>query len=57
MPEAIRDKYQYFTEANLARLRAAGYTARVTALEDAVARLCLAIISYPIATSIRPSLK
>ena len=36
MPEAIRDKYQYFTEANLARLRAAGYTAPVTALEDAV---------------------
>ena len=36
MPEAIRDKYQYFTEANLARLRAAGYTAPVTSLEDAV---------------------
>jgi len=36
MPEAIRDKYQYFTEANLARLRAAGYTAPVTLLEDAV---------------------
>ena len=36
MPEAIRDKYQYFTQANLARLRAAGYTARVTSLEDAV---------------------
>jgi ADP-L-glycero-D-manno-heptose 6-epimerase len=36
MPEAIRGKYQYFTEANLARLRAAGYTARVTPLEDAV---------------------
>ena len=36
MPEAIRDKYQYFTQANLARLRAAGYTAPVTSLEDAV---------------------
>src|ERR1035437_738673 len=36
MPETIRDKYQYFTEANLARLRAAGYTAPVTSLEDAV---------------------
>jgi ADP-L-glycero-D-manno-heptose 6-epimerase len=36
MPEVIRDKYQYFTEANLARLRAAGYTAPVTSLEDAV---------------------
>jgi ADP-L-glycero-D-manno-heptose 6-epimerase len=36
MPEVIRDKYQYFTQANLARLRAAGYTAPVTSLEDAV---------------------
>jgi ADP-L-glycero-D-manno-heptose 6-epimerase len=36
MPEAIRDKYQYFTQANLSRLRAAGYTAPVTPLEDAV---------------------
>jgi ADP-L-glycero-D-manno-heptose 6-epimerase len=37
MPDAIRDKYQYFTEANLSRLRAAGYTAPVIRLEDAVA--------------------
>lgn len=36
MPESIRDKYQYFTQANLGRLRAAGYTAPVTALEEAV---------------------
>jgi len=36
MPEAIRDKYQYFTQANLSRLRAAGYNAPVTSLEDAV---------------------
>jgi ADP-L-glycero-D-manno-heptose 6-epimerase len=36
MPEAIRDKYQYFTQANLGRLRAAAYTAPVTSLEDAV---------------------
>lgn len=36
MPESIRDKYQYFTEANLGRLRAAGYGAPVTSLEDAV---------------------
>ena len=36
MPEAIRDKYQYFTEANLTRLRVAGYTAVVTPLENAV---------------------
>ena len=37
MPEAIRDKYQYFTQANLSRLREAGYTAPVTSLEDSVA--------------------
>ena len=36
MPEIIRGKYQYFTQANLVRLRAAGYTAPVTLLEDAV---------------------
>jgi ADP-L-glycero-D-manno-heptose 6-epimerase len=36
MPESIRDKYQYFTEANLGRLRTTGYTAAVTPLEDAV---------------------
>jgi ADP-L-glycero-D-manno-heptose 6-epimerase len=36
MPEAIRDKYQYFTQANLDRLRAAGYTAPITSLEKAV---------------------
>ena len=37
MPDAIRNKYQYFTEANLSRLRAASYTAPVTKLEAAVA--------------------
>jgi ADP-L-glycero-D-manno-heptose 6-epimerase len=37
MPETIRDKYQYFTEANILRLRAAGYKAPVMSLEAAVA--------------------
>jgi ADP-L-glycero-D-manno-heptose 6-epimerase len=36
MPESIRDKYQYFTEANLSRLRSAGYAAPVTSLENSV---------------------
>jgi ADP-L-glycero-D-manno-heptose 6-epimerase len=36
MPEAIRDKYQYFTQANIGRLRAAGYQRPITSLEDAV---------------------
>ena len=36
MPLAIRDKYQYFTQANLLRLRGTGYAAPVTSLENAV---------------------
>jgi ADP-L-glycero-D-manno-heptose 6-epimerase len=35
-PEAIREKYQYFTEAHLDRLRAAGYRRPFTSLEDGV---------------------
>jgi ADP-L-glycero-D-manno-heptose 6-epimerase len=35
-PVEIRDKYQYFTEARLERLRAAGYTSPTTTLEDGV---------------------
>jgi len=37
-PEAIRDRYQYFTEAKIARLRAAGYDRPFTELEDGVTR-------------------
>ena len=37
-PEHLRAKYQYFTEARMARLRAAGYTKPFTELEDGVAR-------------------
>jgi len=36
MPPPIREKYQYFTQANLLRLRGAGYAAPVTTLENAV---------------------
>ena len=36
MPETIRDKYQYFTQADISRLRAAGYKTPVTSLEEAV---------------------
>lgn len=35
-PEDIRDKYQYFTEANMAKLIAQGYTKPFTSLEDGV---------------------
>ena len=37
MPEAIRGSYQYFTQADVDRLRGAGYNGGFTALEDAVA--------------------
>jgi ADP-L-glycero-D-manno-heptose 6-epimerase len=36
MPLDIRDKYQYFTEANMNKLRAAGYTAPFSTLEEGV---------------------
>jgi ADP-L-glycero-D-manno-heptose 6-epimerase len=36
-PEAIREKYQYFTEARIERLRQAGYTKPFTDLETGVA--------------------
>jgi ADP-L-glycero-D-manno-heptose 6-epimerase len=36
MPEDIRDKYQYFTEANMRKLRAAGYTEEFYSLEKGV---------------------
>lgn len=36
MPEAIRDRYQYFTEADISKLRAAGYDTPMTELEDGV---------------------
>lgn len=35
-PEAIRDKYQYFTEANMTKLRKAGYAKEMTSLEEGV---------------------
>jgi ADP-L-glycero-D-manno-heptose 6-epimerase len=35
-PEDIRDKYQYFTEANMAKLREVGYTKEFSTLEKGV---------------------
>ncbi|MDB5416105.1 MAG: rfaD [Rubritepida sp.] len=37
MPEDLRGKYQYFTEAPMAKLKQAGYPAPPTTLEDGVA--------------------
>ena len=36
MPEQLRGKYQYYTQAQMARLRAAGYDAPFTSLEDGI---------------------
>jgi ADP-L-glycero-D-manno-heptose 6-epimerase len=35
-PEDIRDKYQYFTEADMSSVKAAGYDAPFTSLEDGI---------------------
>jgi ADP-L-glycero-D-manno-heptose 6-epimerase len=37
MPVSLREKYQYYTEARLERLRSAGYTRAFTTLENGVA--------------------
>jgi ADP-L-glycero-D-manno-heptose 6-epimerase len=37
MPEVLRGKYQYFTEAEMGKLRCAGYTKPFQSLEDAIA--------------------
>ena len=36
MPDELRSKYQYFTQADISRLRSTGYSATVTPLADAV---------------------
>jgi ADP-L-glycero-D-manno-heptose 6-epimerase len=47
MPKALRDKYQYFTQAKMERLRAAGYGAPLTSLEDGVADYVERYLSKP----------
>jgi ADP-L-glycero-D-manno-heptose 6-epimerase len=37
-PDDLKDRYQHFTQADIAGLRAAGYTAAFTPLEDGVAQ-------------------
>lgn len=36
MPDSIRNQYQYFTRAEMSKLREAGYERRITPLEDAI---------------------
>jgi ADP-L-glycero-D-manno-heptose 6-epimerase len=47
MPEALRARYQYFTEAKLERLRAAGYAGQFTPLEDGVGDYVKRFLSQP----------
>jgi ADP-L-glycero-D-manno-heptose 6-epimerase len=36
LPENLREKYQYFTEANLSKIRSAGYTHSTASLEEGI---------------------
>lgn len=47
MPPAIRDKYQYFTQASMERLQAAGYNQPMTTLEDGVSDYVKRYLSQP----------
>ena len=40
MPEILRGRYQYFTQAEMSKLRKAGYTKAFTPLEDAIKDYC-----------------
>ena len=47
MPDALRGQYQSFTEASMARLRAAGYGGQFTPLEEGVRRYVQDHLSQP----------
>ena len=47
MPPAIRDKYQYFTEAKMDRLKVAGFNQPMTALEDGITDYVQSYLSQP----------
>ena len=47
MPPAIRDKYQYFTEAQMGRLFEAGYSKPMTRLDDGIADYVGRYLSQP----------
>jgi ADP-L-glycero-D-manno-heptose 6-epimerase len=47
MPPAIRDQYQYFTQAKVENLRRAGYNAGFTPLEEAVNRYVTSFLTRP----------
>ncbi|HKH00575.1 MAG TPA: ADP-glyceromanno-heptose 6-epimerase, partial [Bradyrhizobium sp.] len=47
MPEAIREQYQYFTEADMQNLRTAGYQPAFLTLEEAVRRYVTEFLDQP----------
>ena len=47
MPLELRERYQYFTEADLTRLRAAGYNGPATGLEQGVAEMVKDYLAQP----------
>ena len=47
MPPAIRDKYQYFTQARMDRLKAAGYAKLMTPLEEGIGDYVRSYLSQP----------
>ncbi|MCB9946582.1 MAG: ADP-glyceromanno-heptose 6-epimerase [Rhodospirillaceae bacterium] len=47
MPESLRAKYQYFTQATMGRLHAAGYSRPFTSLEDGVGRYVRDYLAAP----------
>jgi ADP-L-glycero-D-manno-heptose 6-epimerase len=47
MPEGIRDKYQYYTQADMSRLIQAGYDTPMTTLEDGIGDYVARYLSQP----------
>jgi ADP-L-glycero-D-manno-heptose 6-epimerase len=47
MPDAVRDKYQYFTQSSVENLRRAGYNAGFTPLAEAVKRYVVSYLDTP----------
>jgi ADP-L-glycero-D-manno-heptose 6-epimerase len=47
MPEALRDRYQYFTEARMDRLRRAGFNLPFRSLEDGIAEYVRGHLAAP----------
>jgi ADP-L-glycero-D-manno-heptose 6-epimerase len=45
MPESIRDKYQYYTQADMTKLRRAGYSRPFTSIEEGVRKYVIEYLS------------